>query len=334
MQPLTVRVDDELTLNAGCVREVWETGRPAGTLELTPPVTPMYDQITSYLETKSSVGYGISSKVVGLGLTALAVRWGSYLATLLDATAPPHPELPTERRTRQREVWLMADEQMRLNREISANLARLGTLYRERRSAYYDLLTKACAYLPMPFRTGKANPALRRELFAAYTYGSFRVYLKRHPNAVADIPLFTDMDPDTIQLIEVGAGEHNRVLGNFLTANGIWHNTLLRDLTVPLQPAQRRFTAAAEQSLVRTVCANATAVEQLISTLFNPDPQFETQPDRLLLKLLARYPDSATAVRNVSPSPMLSLPAYPDTWSSTATPNAIRLPGAALDGCI
>src|SRR5579864_7489950 len=92
VQSIQIRVNDELTLDAGIVRASDEQD---ARYEITPPVKPMLDQVIVYLNSKPPLPYeGIRSSRSGVGLTALCIRWGSYLATLMDSTAVLHPDIP------------------------------------------------------------------------------------------------------------------------------------------------------------------------------------------------------------------------------------------------
>ena len=88
MKQIEIKVSDELTLNAGSVEETAEQ------LFIHPPATPMIDQLLAYLEPKPYHYCGIQIQHMAVGFTALCVRWGSYLATVMDATTDLHPAIP------------------------------------------------------------------------------------------------------------------------------------------------------------------------------------------------------------------------------------------------
>src|SRR2546421_4126858 len=92
-----VSVNDELTLDAGKLRTCHDDQH--NWYEITPPSRPMFDQIIEYLRLKPRLPYeGVCTPRYGVGLTALCIRWGSYLAILLDGTTSLHPDIPTGKR--------------------------------------------------------------------------------------------------------------------------------------------------------------------------------------------------------------------------------------------
>jgi hypothetical protein len=82
---LDITIPDIAQLNAGTISE----GRDR--FIIVPPAVPMLDQLIAHLD-RAPVHYSdIQSKHLGVGLAALCVRWGSYLATLMDPSSEPHP---------------------------------------------------------------------------------------------------------------------------------------------------------------------------------------------------------------------------------------------------
>lgn len=62
---------------------------------LTPPETPLFDQLWGWLAAHPRKDFGIRNYALGIGATALCLRWGSYLSTLLDYTKAGHRDLRT-----------------------------------------------------------------------------------------------------------------------------------------------------------------------------------------------------------------------------------------------
>ena len=116
---LSVPVNDELVLDAGTCELV--TDGPTARKLVRPPATSMFEQLISYLESKSEPR---SSRLTGVDQdtlvgTTLCVRWGSYLAVLMDGTKPlwSHANDPA--------VSAITDEEMaRINIEVSAAFER------------------------------------------------------------------------------------------------------------------------------------------------------------------------------------------------------------------
>jgi hypothetical protein len=82
---------------------------------------------------------------IGIGASALCLRWGTYLAVLLDEYKPPDPRVGSA------EISMIADSEMkRINLEFSSNLARLIHLLHEDEAGCYRLLHLAQQHLAMP----------------------------------------------------------------------------------------------------------------------------------------------------------------------------------------
>jgi hypothetical protein len=106
----------------------------------------MFDQLLDWLSRQPAPdGVGFSAKKIGIGATALCLRWGSYLAVLLDERKPPDPHIGTP------EISMIADSEMkRINLEFSSNLARLIRMLHENEADGRRLLLQAQQCLPMP----------------------------------------------------------------------------------------------------------------------------------------------------------------------------------------
>jgi len=86
---LRVHVNDELALDAGTCEEV---SGPQGPEKLIrPPETTLFHQVLTYLRAKPDPPTRPSGSMVGregVAAAALVLRWGSYLAVLLDREKP------------------------------------------------------------------------------------------------------------------------------------------------------------------------------------------------------------------------------------------------------
>lgn len=328
MQPILVKVNDELTLVAGAVSEshdeqyIW--------YEITPPAKSMFDQLIEYLNSQPSLPYeGIRSARYGVGLTALCIRWGCYLAALLDNTATLHPDIPTGKRQHQpEEISFISDSEMkRLNIEISYNLSRLGMLYRENSNAYFNLLQAASTYLPMPFKNAKKNAELDKDIYIAYLESSLRLYMKDHPERIQDLViqgiLTESIDPSQITIETVDEQDAGRSIANILV-NRVWRNTVVEDYhaggkgTVSLLLHQRRFSYADERILIKELSGNMAALIWHIPTLFGSTDSFSGVP----VHFAVHYPRSATALRNAG---LFSFFGYPNDWSLTESSSVVCL---------
>jgi hypothetical protein len=116
-EQLRVRVNDELVFDAGTCEEV--SGPQGSEYLLRPPAATLFHQVLAYLQAKpdppmrvfSREGNMAGSMVGrdGVAAAALILRWGSYLAVLLDHDKPVWPEVHAERTTRISKAKVSAD---------------------------------------------------------------------------------------------------------------------------------------------------------------------------------------------------------------------------------
>lgn len=148
-----VHVNEDLVLEAGSWLDISEGGERVWILE--PPQTTLFHQVLAYLEEKPDPAKQPSGSMVGregVAAAAVALRWGSYLAVLLDRDKPLWPEVASQGTSR------ISDEEMaRINIEASAALAEWIDIYGADPGGrrYVQLVNRAVAYLPMPRRTAK-----------------------------------------------------------------------------------------------------------------------------------------------------------------------------------
>jgi len=250
-----------LTLDAGSVSAA------ADRITILPPAIPMIDQLLTYLDGQPRHDDDIQIRHQAVGCAALCVRWGTYLATLTDASAPLHPDLASSSVGQSQRYSLISDAEMRrLNIEVSANLARLVRLYRERgRFALYALLAKAHAYLPMPQQSVHKDAEATALLYGALQAGG-RI-LRSAQEGTSDEG--TRAHPRLI-----AERDADRFLCNVLASHA-WRNTTIEDVHAgarpphPLRPQQRRFTQATERRLLREVSANLGGVLFAFDDLFD-----------------------------------------------------------------
>jgi len=120
MTSLTIAVEHMAPLDAGYVTETGDS------FSIQPPSQPMIDQLIMYLDTMPYEYIGIQTQHLGIGMTALCLRWGAYLATLLDESAPLHPDLDGVGKRRSLLQSFITDGEMkRMKIEVSHNLYRL-----------------------------------------------------------------------------------------------------------------------------------------------------------------------------------------------------------------
>jgi hypothetical protein len=151
--PLYVRVNDELVLEAGTCEEIPEPHGPERLIR--PSGTTLFHQLLTYLREKPDPPKRPSGSMVGregVAAAALTLRWGSYLAVLLDRGKPVWPKVSSAITSR-----ISDGEMARINIEASAALAEWIDLYRADPGGrlYKQLVDRAIFYLQMPKKTPK-----------------------------------------------------------------------------------------------------------------------------------------------------------------------------------
>lgn len=152
---LTVRVNQEFVLDAGrCSEMHTDRGRE---FVIRPPRRTLVHQLIAYLRSKpdpKTLSPGAFVNREGVAASALTLRWGSYLAVLLDHDKPVWPECRSPDTSR------ISDHEMaRINIEASAAMAEWVDLCRAywagQSAQYRQLVERAICYLPMPKKTSK-----------------------------------------------------------------------------------------------------------------------------------------------------------------------------------
>jgi hypothetical protein len=143
---LDVDVSESLTLRAGLVSKINDR------LLIAPPGQSMFDQLCDWLDQHPLPTVGFNYWVLGIGATALCLRWGTYLAVLMDRTKPIDP------RAREPMTSMISDQEMkRINIEASSNFARLLGVWFQDEEKCFDTLRRAYEWLPMPQRRVKRD---------------------------------------------------------------------------------------------------------------------------------------------------------------------------------
>jgi hypothetical protein len=179
MLPVEIKVTDDIVLDGGTIEETGEH------FTISPPVTPMIDQLLTQLDEMPERTGDFKIEHLGVGFTALSVRWGTYLATLMDASTKLHPAIPSFHKPRPDEYGFISDSEMkRMNIEVSFNLFRLVQVFRERgHLGLTQLLWKAYAYLPMLHeRVPKSREAVNLIQAAVFTGSLLVAHVERGEN--------------------------------------------------------------------------------------------------------------------------------------------------------
>jgi hypothetical protein len=295
---LRVRIDDELVLDAGTWEEV--PGPQGPECHVRPPATTLFHQVLAFLKVKPDppkLPSGSSVGREGVAAAALTLRWGSYLAVLLDHDKPVWPEVHAEKTSR-----ISDSEMARINIEASAGLAAWIELHREDEGLYRQLVNRAVAYLPMPTMTSKAKVSARA--FAA----------------LADPTMATRLvhavDPERLARVRADVADHpSRVFANALV-NVAWRNGPVEDIHAgrfqgyPLM--QRRVTPAEERELMQSA-SDGLALGMTVCSVLAWERPPRSWPEQVLPYGLAT---------------MMLITPY--RWTLTETSREVRLPLSPL----
>ena len=286
---------------------------------ITPPAVPMLDQLVAHLDSMPLQYGDIQTKHLGVGLAALCVRSGSYLATLVDASSEPHRAVADQSPARPNHFSMITDaEMMRMNIEVSYNIARLAQLYRERRRyGFYDLLIKAHQVLPMPQKSVPRNHEATQRIGGALLEGNVAIggVTLDAIRSLADADeLATILALREVQAVPV---EHaDRSLANTLACHS-WRNTQIESIHAGLTPEphllphQQRLTSREQRGVMREIAANFGAVFYLWDELF--DEEFHDN-------LLPTWPATARAMANSAYAAWAS-----SNWSLIDTSSVVTL---------
>lgn len=262
---LRITTPDGFSLDAGSV--ALEGARYV----IAPPVTPMVDQLLAHLKAQPLRPMDSQSRHLGIGMTALCVRWGSYLATLLDSARPLHPDLGMA--TTKDASFISQSEMRRINLEVSYAISQLAKVYHERGfDGLAATLTAAYQYLPMPQRAVQMNREAGFDIVAALTL---------HQSAAPER-----------QTPAIPPDQADRAIANVLAAQG-WRNTLIEDIHAgatpahPLRPHERRLRPRQAGNLLHEVSANFAAYYFWFDALFGDNPTDSKLPS---------WPQTATAL--------------------------------------
>lgn len=284
-----VRVNAELVLDVGWSELVaTKAGREQ---YLRPPATSQFDQILKYLDAMPDPPVRSGPPLAdleGVAAAALVLRWGSYLAVLLDLDKPLWSEARSKTASR------IADQEMaRINIEASAALAKWIEVYRSRgASEYQRLVRRAVAYLPMPLRRAKG---------AVSAFGALaEPALASACVALADPPRLNRVT-DQVQRYP------SRVFANALI-NTAWRNGPVEDVHAgegEEYPLDRRRVAPSEERRLMRFASEGLAFGMAVCRDLAADP------DRWAAKVL---PYGLAELLGVTPS----------EWSLTETSREVR----------
>ncbi len=73
----------------------------------------MIDQLLAQLDEMPECTGDFKIEHLGVGFTALCVRWGTYLAALMDASTELHPAIPSFHKPQPEEYGFISDSEMK-----------------------------------------------------------------------------------------------------------------------------------------------------------------------------------------------------------------------------
>ena len=158
---ITIKVSHDLEIGVAMLAETKESGESVFTID-PPEITPI-NQVLRWLKKKPAVPISqMTPATMGIGLTALCVRWGTWLAYLLDGNKPVDP------RAKMEDVSTISEQELaRIYTEASFNLEQMLKLWFENEEGFWAVLAKAYQYLPMPCVSGECDPkAVETEILA------------------------------------------------------------------------------------------------------------------------------------------------------------------------
>jgi hypothetical protein len=301
---MRVRVNDELVLDAGtCQRVQVPEGRG---WRIEPPPVTMFRQVLDYLNVKPDPPHSPSGTRIGregVAAAALTLRWGSYLAVLLDHDKPVSPQAGALGTSG------ISDEEMaRINIEASAALAEWIELYRTHREGplYGQLVDRAVSYLPMPQKTSKPRRATLSPLALIEPETADILVRAASPERLARVRADAQSDP-------------SRLLANALV-NVAWRNGPVENVhagrTWRYSLDERRVTPTEERTLMR-FASDGMALAMTVCFLLAPERAALSEgqrpwPERVL-------PYGLASMRLITPT----------GWTLTEASREIRQPVTA-----
>jgi len=263
---LQVRVNDELVLDAGTYDEIAGPGGREWLIQ--PPQTTLFHQLLAYLQAKpdpSAHRSGTMTGREGVAAAAAVLRWGSYLAVLLDHDKPIWSAVPSAKTSR-----ISDDEMARINIEASAALAQWIDLYRSDARLHGQLVDRAVGYLPMPIRTASKLKVKEFSVLAM-------------PEIAARV--VQAADPEGLERVRTDAERWpSRMFANALV-NTAWRNGPVEDVHAgyvqgyPL--TQRRVTPEEERDLMR-FASDGMALGMTVCWGLDGEQSRRSWPERVL----------------------------------------------------
>jgi hypothetical protein len=279
MMNLLVKVTDDLIVDAGKVAEQGDS------YKISPPKQSIFNQLTDWLLCQPDPKIGFNHWALGIGTTALCLRWGTYLSVLMDETKPVDP------RARNSKVSMISNGEMkRINIEASSNLACLLNMMHEDEFKALDLIQRAYEALPMP------QKRVQRE---------WQVYQIMLASMMA--MQFSNLS-EASERSAIAVSNPYRSLANTIISLS-YRNGPVEDVHAGLEVAYRLTHRRFTNSQIRTVLRFSA---ERLSGIMGASPFWEDD-----LPEVAPWPQRLSALPK--------LVHYPSNWSMTAESSSITL---------
>ena len=292
MKKLSVKVKDDIVLDAGTIKDNGEEHL------VLPPEKSLFKQLTSWLLQQAAPSTGPDDWVLGIGVTALCLRWGTYLSVLMDETKP------IDERAKDETISMISDQEIkRINIEASSNLSHFLKMMHDDEHLATNLALRAYEALPMPQKRVKPDDEVYRtiivSMMAANSLSKYSVDFSSGGLA----PSFPDSSASTV-------AHPFRSLANMII-NMAYRNGPIEDTHAGVNYAyrftHRRFTARQAQTVIRFTSERLSGVMGGIYPFWDDNiPEVDTWPERL------------------SGLPLMAV-GYPSDWSMTDEDSRIRI---------
>lgn len=242
---LYIQVNNSFTLDAGWWEEISEGNE--SWLQIYPPNIPLFEQILAYLRSFATPQEPIFDIAIeATATTAICLRWGTYLAVLMDRNKPLWAVAANKQQ--RNVISRISDQEMaRINIEASAALEKWIEIIRSKKGEYYGLVRVAQQLLPMPrwsLKSGDENDRRVRQLLGGLA-----------SLEVAKLFQNDGHTPEGVERIQREVAENpTRVLANALI-NASFRNGPIEDIHaghwVPYPLNVSRVTVAEERMILR-----------------------------------------------------------------------------------
>lgn len=275
---LSAQVTDRFSLDVGSVYDRGDR------YLIIPPQKAIFEQLCDWLLEQPAPNIGSNNYVLGIGVTALCLRWGTYLSVLMDETKP------LDQRVGDESTGFIDDYEMkRINIEASSNISRLLEKMYKDKTAAFDLLRRAYELLPMPQK--RVKPDRQHYDYIIETMQDEKV---------------SNYSPEYSELGKIAASHPFRTLGNQIvnysyrngpieTIHGGWE--FRHSLTNSCC-----FTKKQISTIMRSTAASISGIMGNTPFWDKSIPKVEQWPQRAaVLPLASRYPDRWSMYKSSSP---------------------------------